>query len=494
MEALRALVRKWPRQGTITWPLPLREDVFELAVLGGPLDGESAAMMVLAAARSGDTAHAESVLAKADSRFWRLLDIGVRRVVSFQVIRERLLSTEVSRLDLVIAACWNDGHVRELALAELCAVDSPLAGPVLALRAADWVPEICERAQVICAERLAVDPVTALAGLGPVAFALENRVAGSWLVSVVDSALVDGRVLLAAMGNPSRRVRRAAYLKGIAEDRLDIATLSDAALRDPDQSNRRLCAEAAARLARLSGEVDAVRVLLNSRSAVVRAEAIYTLGEVDVAVDALCDRSGAVRQVAQVLVRRAELDPAEHYRRLLPDPWAVAGLGETGTAADVDNLLRCLKDLRVRTRAEAVRALRRLGHADTKTFVPLLDDPAPGVVKQATTSLQGKSLPEEFLFGLIEPGRARVVRLAGHRLLRGSGVAPRLIADLELLGDPELGGAAREDLLNWLAREAASAYPSPTPAQVGRLRELTAAAEAELGPGVVRELRFHLDM
>ncbi|GAA4029952.1 HEAT repeat domain-containing protein [Allokutzneria multivorans] len=487
MEALRALVRKWPRQGGITWPLPLRDDVFELAVLGGPLDAESAAMMVLAAARSGDTVHAENVLAKADSRFWRLFDVGVRRVVSFPMIRERLLSTEVSRLDLVIAACWNDGYVRELALAELCTVDSPLAGPILALRAADWVPEIRERAQAICAERLTADPVAALADLGPVAFALENRFAGSWLVSAVDGALADERVLLAAMGSPSRRVRRAAFQKGIADDRLDIATLNDAALHDQDQANRRLCAEAAARLARLSGNVEAIRVLLDSRSAAVRAEAIYTLGELDTAVDALCDRSSAVRLVAQVLVRRAERDPAEHYRRLLPDPWAVAGLGETGAAADAGILLRCLGEPRVRTRAEAARALRRLGHTDTETFVPLLDDPAPGVVKQAAIALQDKDLSEGFLFGLVEPGRVRVVRLAGHHLLRNAPTLTRLIANLRLLEDPELGEAARADLLRGLG-----VHVTPAGARAEELRSLIAAAPLE--ERAARELRFSLGL
>ncbi|MCP3798324.1 hypothetical protein NLX83_03540 [Allokutzneria sp. A3M-2-11 16] len=465
---------------------PTHADVFELT----GLDGETAVMTILSAAHAGADATAETLLAQADPRLWREIDAAARRDLTVDaMLGERLLGKRVTALDLAIAACCRQGYARELAMVELSTMDSLLAGPVLALRAADWVPEIRERAQAICAERLAADPVAAFAQLGPVAFALENRQAGAWLLSAVDSALADDRVLVAAMGNPSYRIRRAAYQKGIGDGRLDIAALNGAALRDPDQGNRGLCAEAAARLARLSGDVESIRVLLNSRLATVRAEAVYTLGEVDTAVDALCDRSAAVRLVAQIVLRRAERDPADHYRRLLPNPWAVAGLGETGTAADVEILLPCLEEPRVRTRVEAARALRRLGHTATETYVPLLDDPAPGVIKAAATALQGNDLAEEFLFGLVEPGRAKAVRLAGHRLLRSGDTLARLVADLRLLDDPELGVLARVDLRNCM-RELTTLYTAPTGARADELRSLISGAP--LDARITRLLRFYL--
>ncbi|WP_052407163.1 HEAT repeat domain-containing protein [Allokutzneria albata] len=474
----------------ITWSQPPSADDFESAVLGGTVDGDAVVAMILSTARAGDAATAESLLAKADPRLWRAIDAAARRGLAVDaMLGDRLLSGRVTALDLVIAACCRQGYVRELAMVELSSMDSRLAGPILALRAADWVPEIRRRAKGICVERLAADPVAAFAQLGPVAFALENRAEGDWLSSAVDSALADDRVFFAAMENSSHRVRRAAYQKGIGDGRLDIARLNDAALSDPDQGNSRLCAEAAARSARLSGDVEAIRVLLNSRMATVRAEAVYALGEVDTAVDALCDRSAAVRLVAQVVVRRAERDPAEHYRRLLPNPWAVAGLGETGTTADVEILLPCLEEPRVRTRAEAVRALRRLGHTAARTFVALLDDPAPGVVKAAAVALQGNELDEEFRFGLIAPGRSRAVRLAGHRLLRSGDTLARLVADLRLLDDPELGVAARSDLSNCM-REMATLYTTPTGARAAELRSLISSTR--LDTDTARRLRFYL--
>jgi HEAT repeat protein len=65
----------------------------------------------------------------------------------------------------------------------------------------------------------------------------------------------------------------------------------------------------------------------------------------------------------------------------------VAGLGECGSQHDVDALLPFLKHPSPRVRAEAVRAVRRLGGSITQIAGPLAD-PAPAVVRAVNAALR----------------------------------------------------------------------------------------------------------
>ncbi|WP_345365055.1 HEAT repeat domain-containing protein [Actinoallomurus liliacearum] len=101
-----------------------------------------------------------------------------------------------------------------------------------------------------------------------------------------------------------------------------------------------------------------------------------------------------MRATAQWAVRREGRDPAVLYREALAtDPAAgrirtlVAGLGECGTRQDIDLLLPFLEHPSPRVRAEAVRAVRRLG-VSLARIAPMLADPAPVVVRAVGKALR----------------------------------------------------------------------------------------------------------
>lgn len=101
-----------------------------------------------------------------------------------------------------------------------------------------------------------------------------------------------------------------------------------------------------------------------------------------------------LRLTAQWAVRRDRGDSAALYRQRLATPAALgargllAGLGDCGTPADAGLVSPYLRDPRPRVRAEAVRALRRLGAS--ADLSGLLEDPAPVVVRQVVRSGPGR--------------------------------------------------------------------------------------------------------
>jgi HEAT repeat protein len=146
---------------------------------------------------------------------------------------------------------------------------------------------------------------------------------------------------------------------------------------------------------------------------------------------------------------------------------AVAGVGEVGRPDDSGLLLPLLSVTSPRVRAEAVRALRRLG--------------------QATPDLPA-------LRELVGAGDQQHTRTAAYRLLRVRDIYVRLAVDLQLLNDrsTELAGRAKADIHDWLTRVAPTAYEPLS----GSIRdELDARLNEErslLGASMTRALRFHL--
>ena len=139
-------------------------------------------------------------------------------------------------LELVLAACNGNGHVREAAVVRLSETDHAATLPVLALRAADWVPQVRDRARLACRRRLDHVPAPAFAGIASVALALRDRRTGDWLAGVLESLLREGpdELLAAALTSVDRRTRRLAYTAALAADRLGLDRLLRSALTDGD--------------------------------------------------------------------------------------------------------------------------------------------------------------------------------------------------------------------------------------------------------------------
>ncbi|RZS37491.1 hypothetical protein EV193_10546 [Herbihabitans rhizosphaerae] len=406
---------------------------------------------------------------------------------------------------LVLASLGRDGHQRQAAVEHLVGLDQPLTSPLLALRAADWVPQVRDPARAACERRLSERPAEVFTALAPVAFAVGSRQAGAWLADALRGCLRDGPpdVVAAATASADVRTRRIGWREGVAAGRVDTEALVGAALADPDQMIRAECAEAAVRAARETGDHAVPYRLLASRSTVVRAAAVWALGvagEVAPAEEALDDRSAKVRQAAQVIVRRAGGDPAGRYRSVLADtadpaepaPEVLAGLGETGTKADAPLIAPWLAHSRPRGRAEAVRALRRLGDAPVHALAPMIADEYPSVARQASVALlpDAGRLDQAWLREQLDSPR-RHVRVAAFRLLRARNTLTRLETVLRLIADraSPMRRQAMLDLDNWFARESATTYRLPSPDQAADLRVLIAAASAELGERRVRWLR-----
>ncbi|HEX5120810.1 MAG TPA: hypothetical protein VFW65_36980 [Pseudonocardiaceae bacterium] len=379
-----------------------------LAAAGGSTGTAELAGLLVAAATDPELARTtERLLAEGTPRLWSALDDSTRghwwqQPSWASAILDRLVSGAPRPLELVVAGCHASGYAREAAVVLMGKSRRPVYAPVLALRTADWVPEVRDRARQVCERWLADSPATALLGLGPLAFTLDRRANGAWLADMLRTLLHDGSddILAAGLAANDWRVRRAAHLTGLAAHRIDVDRMVTAALTDPDPPIRTACAEA---LIRRSPSL--ARPLLASRTAAIRADAIHVLGwagDAAPARAALLDNAHLVRLTAQATVRRTGTDPAEHYRaRLHETPAAIAGLGETGTAVDRELVWPWLRHPLPRGRAAAVRALRRLGAQPIPRVVPLLTDPSPSVVRQAAAFL---------LERLIEPYEARFDR------------------------------------------------------------------------------------
>ncbi|MDT0269628.1 hypothetical protein RM844_25420 [Streptomyces sp. DSM 44915] len=483
----------------------------------GPGDPVGAlAGLLLAAACATDPAvlaEAERVLRSAAPRRWTLLDEKLRRAWwhapgAYSRAVERLLDDGPRVFGLALAAAHPSGHVREAAVAELASLEDVLALPALVLRAADPVPQVRDPARAALTRRLREPDGAALVGAAPVALVLRDRRAGRWLADRIENVLRGGpdATLHAALAAQDWRTRRTAHLTALAAGRLDLPRLLRAARHDRDPLTRAVCAEAAVRTAVAARAVDLVRPLLANGAAVVRAAAVQALagaGEVGPARDALPDRNPLVRATAQAAARRAGLEPAACYRELLavaaPEPGAIAGLGETGSGSgDADLVRPWLTHPRPRGRAAAVRALRRLGAAEPALLAPLLTDPSGAVTRQLAVALRphAGALDPAYLRGLLAVDQPGHVRLAAYRLLHARDVWTRLLVDLELFTDPSavLRARARNDLVTWATREAATTYGMPAGATAAALAARLAEAEDVLGPERSRRLRFLLGL
>jgi HEAT repeat protein len=500
------------------WPQDSIDEGDLTAALGAATAGGAAAvdglsLLLIEVDRTDDVdlgTWAVRLLSGASPSLWRNLDLAARRTWWdipdwARTARERIGLGDPSVLALVVASFHPTGYVREAAVARLGEVDDPAAVQALALRAADWVPQVRERARAALVQRVS-SSVESLMSVGPLAVLFADREQGTWLFTRLEesAARLDDSDLRRLLTAGDWRLRRVAYVIALRDQRLARVDLIDAAAHDGDLVIRVQCADEAIRDAVAADQVSEVRSLATSGTAAVRAAAVSALartGQVDVAYRALEDRNPMVREIAQAAVRRAGADPAERYRNLVgatnpSDPAAVAGLGETGTNTDAALIGPSLQHPVPRGRVEAVRALRRLSAVDLPTLVGMIDDPSPAVTRQvvATLAPYAGDIDAERLALLLADNQDPHVRTAAYRLLRVQDLWTRLLTDLDLYDDPDddLRTRARGDLFGWLDREAATAYLTPTGATAQRFNLVLRHAATSIGPARTRLLRFHL--
>lgn len=498
-----------------------------------------------AAAGRADPAEVVAMLSVAGARTWIGLDRALRTLWPY-------LSGSATpagpgrdeRLAALAAACSGDGREREAALTSLRGDD--LALPLLVLRGADWVPQVRERARTVLGEALRSADGPALVAAAGVAAATGSWARGDVGAEAVAEALRRSPEALAvARVHRDLRVRRLAYRLWLEPGRARRDEVLRAALEEKDRTSRLLCVRWLVTDAVQDGDADALERLLDEGDATSGPEALSALidlGHPEAAAPHLAHRSAAVRAIAQWSLRQTGRDPATYYRESLsatpcppegehagehgaapapagpsapaPSPAGasapasfpaggaapgrvralVAGLGECGERRDVDVLLPYLRHPSPRTRAAAVRSVRRLG-GPLEPIAELFTDPAPVVVRAVDRALRDEPgvIPPERLWTLLSDAPPHV-RSAAYRALCAYDTWTRLHADLHLLKDPDLGPRAHADLLDWTATDAATTYQPPPPDLAPRLADLLDTAAPELDPDQTRELRWLLGL
>lgn len=336
-------------------------------------------------------------------------------------------------LRLLVASLDRDGHLRQAAVAGLAATGGPLAVGALVIRTTDWVPQVREPALAALHRRTAPDEAAAAVRL---LVRLRGRCRSEGVAEAyaeVLSAPERRRSVRALAADDDPLTRRFGMELALRLGEYVPGDLLRAALRDPDQVCRRLCAQ---RLLEIDPE-QAAR-LLRSRSAAVRELAVAALPD-DVPavrlVGPLGDRARVVRAQARWRLYSRGEPPVEVYRRHLGKPLRalperlvaglVTGLGECGDAADVPLLAKLLQSRHGPVvRRAAARALGRL--AKPQDLIPLLGplalDHDPGVAREAFEALVrvADQVPAETLWvGRTRPEPA--VRRAAERLLKAAG-------------------------------------------------------------------------
>ncbi|MEU3886893.1 hypothetical protein [Streptomyces sp. NPDC029041] len=427
-----------------------------------------------AAARLARGASLDEVLDASDPAAWTALDAGVRRWAWYRI--EALPDKAwVEGLDgvtgsagligtvrgvfrspawrpepapciesgLAMALCHPDGRTREAALHRVA--DRPALLPLVVVRAADWAAAVRDRARELL--RASLDVRTGVA-LAPLILRVGRRDRGAFGVELLGGMLrrAPHGAIASLLVHPDRGVRRFAYRLAVEESLLPPDRLARTASWDDDVVVQSLCAEAALAAVRESGDVDGVlEPLLAARNPRVRSAGVTALrwaGRPGRAREFLADRSALVRACARYVVRQHGKDPLPWYRQRCAEPTdpalppgAVIGLAECGERGDAGLLRPLLGHPMSAVRARAVAGLHTLDVTHAEELRPLLDDPAPAVVREATAALLpcAALLPEAWLRERLAAERPRHVRTAAHRLAeaRGWGAEQRRTASVQ---------------------------------------------------------------
>ncbi|MGW0421055.1 hypothetical protein [Streptomyces sp. NPDC003015] len=434
------------------------------------MDGDTADSAAVAV-RLAEGASLREVLDTADPAAWIALDAAVRQTAW------RPGADPLTEAQLALALCHRDGRIRAAALQQASAYPGLL--PLVVVRCSDWAQPVREDARRVLAKVL--DPGSAVR-LMPLILRIGRRSRGDFVIDLATGLLrAAPRGTLAPLYTDDDRItRRYAYRLAVAQGFLSPVELARAAARDDDTVVQSLCAEAAlAAVVEGDADDDVLEPLLAARNPRARSAGVTALrraGRGERAVGFLGDRAGVVRACARYVVRQSGGDPVEWYRRRCADAGdpalsagVVSGLAECGNRSDAETLWALTGHPDPVVRARAVAGLRLLDVLDVRRLQALLDDPAPGVVREATLALvpSARLLDDGWLSERLAVQRGRETRVSAFRLLNAHGGLVRLRAAVALLDDPDdkLRLWARQCVRRWRP----TADVPPGSAEVGEL-------------------------
>ncbi|MEU9311483.1 hypothetical protein [Streptomyces sp. NPDC048256] len=393
---------------------------------------------------------------------WTALDVGVRPIhwgahylpewewnEAGRTLTAAMHAGEpLSESQLALALCHRDGRIRAAALWRMDGHPDLL--PLLVVRCADWAEPVRRQARLRLGEVLDAGRAVALLSL---ILRVGRRERGEFAVGLAGKLLREAphEVLTTLYTASDRSVRRYAYRRAVEEGLFSPNELARVAAQDDDTVVQNLCADAALAAMVDEGPDDVLLPLLAARNPRVRSAGVTALrraGRAEQAVGFLADRAELVRACARYVVRQHGGDPLSWYRERCAEPGdpalpgAAAGLAECGERSDAEVLWSLVRHPVPGVRARAVAGLRVLDAADARRLLPMLDDPAPGVVREVTAAVLPSAalLPKEWLVERLGTGWPRAVRVAAFRLLaeRGGDAGQRALTALQTDPDEEL--------------------------------------------------------
>jgi hypothetical protein len=394
-----------------------------------------------------------------------------------------MLAGDGALAGVVAASMCRDGWIREAAVTVLAGLPVPAAAAALAVRVADWVPQVSSEAWAAISDRTGSEDAAVVV---PVFLVLLQRVRGRQEAATYLRHLAAGPpdTLAALATAPSRACRLWALQAQADRDLLPAGVLADRAMRDPDPLVALWCAQT------LAGPAQVLPAaglrLLGSARAGVRAFATEHLSDDQLPRSALrellLDRSGAVRSMARWRWKQRCGTPTPVYLSVLADAGhaghiaaALHGLDEDHDESLPEIAVPFLTHTSPRVRRAGAQAVAR--HASegsvVRYLVPLLLDSSGRVAAVALRYLHGRALPVGVLASLDSAGTRRSRQMA-LSIRQHSGTWNRVHADLTAVNgpDPDLAEAARADLLAWLQHGAATSYGAPTGAQAADIAAL----------------------
>lgn len=413
-----------------------------------------------------------------------------------------------------VASFHANGFVREAAVYALDRDESGGELRYLLLRLNDWVQAIHHAARNAIERRLTPEYVPHF--LGNIALCRrlgeQRRNPLRPLYEAIEQLLrspAAAPARLHAEQSPDRHVRRAAFLLSAESPVTDDASLRALLLRAlaSDDLWLRIWATRTART-RLYGPAlrEALGQARGDRSVPVRREAL--LGFVEEFPElrkSLLDPSASLREMVHYYLRKkANLDLAAIYRQELEPPeaspeavpgsatklaTALAGLGETGAAADADLVELFTIDDRPRVQRAALTALARLAPESSRpTLAAALGSPYPSVCRAVLAAL-GPQLPlvdAEALWRAYGDQPAPRCRLF---LVKAFGQLPRWVSIRYLLlccadRDQAVAAEALRLVEVWLA-----AMNSMAPSREERAALVDMLPRLDLKPALERRLR-----
>jgi HEAT repeat protein len=412
-----------------------------------------------------------------------------------------------------LVASHPSGFVREAAVEALRSVTDGQEIPFLTLRANDWVPTVAAKAADLLASRL--DPENRRSVLDALPFLVRmvgqrRQNHGRFSDAIRRVLTTDAGVdVLARVNTFDTLVRRYVYGIIVNEAASGDGNIVTAALTDRDPLVRSLAVRRLAGTGNIDSSTGSLELLLShDRMPSVRREAVSVLARCaphrlrDLLPRVLLDRAAAVRDLARYFVRalNAPVVPRDIYVEGLKETStlrlaaAIAGLGESGTNADVNVVMPFLKASSPTVRRAAVRAVARLdATAAISAAVAALADPAPSVRAAAASTLRANASRVDFAAVSDVMKRLPAAR-SRERLLPLLSDAPKWDAAIYLLdslADADQAVRERASLLldAWISRFNRS-QSQPTPSQLRRIREALEAETSALRDATVRELRF----